>query len=81
LAILALLFFAVSWGVLGYFRHQLAAAQEEYQRYDNAAAIAQAFYASDAMICGGRICANEDPSGQRAGDKRQYRQARPRPGQ
>jgi hypothetical protein len=81
LAILALLFFVVGWGVLSYFRHELASAKEEYQRYDNAAAIAQAFYASDVVMCGGRICSNEDPNGQRVGDKRQYRQARPRPGQ
>jgi hypothetical protein len=81
LAILALLFFVIGWGVLGYFRHELASAKEEYQRYDNAASIAQAFYASDTVICGGRICSNEDPNGQRVGDKRQYRPARPRPGQ
>ena len=37
------------------------------------------FYASDAVMCGGRICANADPNGQRLGDKRQYRQAKPRP--
>jgi hypothetical protein len=81
LAILAVLVFAVGWGVLGYFRHELASAKEGYERYDNAASIAQAFYASDAVICGGRICSNDDPNGQRAGDKRQYRQAKPRPGQ
>jgi len=81
LAVLAVLVLAVGWGVLGYFRHELAVAKEEYQRYDNAASIAQAFYASDTVICGGRICSNDDPNGQRVGDKRQYRQAKPRPGQ
>ena len=81
LAILAVLFLAISWGVLGYFRHELALAKEGYQRYDNAATIVQAFYASDAVICGGRICSNEDPNGQHAGDKLQYRQAKLRPGQ
>jgi hypothetical protein len=81
LAILTVLVLAVGWGVLGYFRHELASAKQEYERYANAASIVQAFYASDAVICGGRICSNDDPTGQRAGDKRQYRQAKPRPGQ
>jgi hypothetical protein len=69
----------VGWAVVGYYRSELAAAKDEFQRYRNAADIAQAFYASDAVICGGRICSNDDPNGERAGNKRQYRQAKVRP--
>lgn len=68
-----------TWAVLGYYRRELAAAQDELQRYENAIPVLRAFQASDAVVCGGRICSNEDPKGQRVGDKRQYRQAKPRP--
>jgi len=74
-----LLVLLVGWALLGYYRRELAAAKDELQRYENAIPIVQAFYASDAVICGGRICSNDDPKGQRAGDQRQYRQAEPRP--
>ena len=74
-----LLVLLVGWAVLGYYRRELAAIQDELQRYEDAAPIVQAFYASDAAICGGRVCVNIDPDGQRIGDKRQYRQAKPRP--
>lgn len=74
-----LLALLVGWAVLGYYRRELAGAKEELQRYEDAIPVVQAFHASDAVICGGRICANADPDGQRTGDKRQYRQARPRP--
>lgn len=74
-----LLVLLVGWAVLGYYRRELAATQDALQRYENAVPIVQAFYASDAVICGGRVCVNIEPDGQRAGDKRQYRQARPRP--
>ncbi|WP_235577904.1 hypothetical protein [Pseudoxanthomonas sp. Root630] len=67
------------WAVLGYYRRELAAVQDELHRYEDAVPVVQAFYASDAVLCGGRICSNEDPKGQRVGDKRQYRQAKPRP--
>lgn len=67
------------WVVLGYYRRELASVKDELARYENAVPIVQAFYASDAVMCGGRICANADPNGQRLGDKRQYRQAKPRP--
>lgn len=69
----------VGWAVLGYYRRELGTAQEQLQRYENAIPIVQAFHASDAVVCGGRICSNHDPKGQRAGDRQQYRQARPRP--
>lgn len=74
-----LLVLLVGWALLGYYRRELATVKEELQRYENAVPVVQAFVASDAIICGGRICSNDDPNGQRAGDKRQYRQARPRP--
>lgn len=74
-----LLVLLVGWAVLGYYRRELAATKEELQRYDDAVPVVQAFYASDAVLCGGRICSNTDPDGQRTGDKRQYRQSRPRP--
>ncbi|HEV7269816.1 hypothetical protein [Pseudoxanthomonas sp.] len=69
----------VAWTVLGYYRRELASTQEELQRYEDAVPVVQAFYASDAVICGGVICAHADPAGARAGDKGQYRAARPRP--
>ncbi|AOD16712.1 hypothetical protein JM951_14225 [Xanthomonas fragariae] len=69
----------IGWRLLGYYGRELSAAKEELQRYEKAVPIVQAFYASDAVICGGRICSNDDPKGEQAGDKRQYRQAKPRP--
>jgi len=74
-----LLVLLVGWAVLGHYRRELAVVQDELQRYENAVPILQAFSTSDAVICGGRVCVNIDPDGQRIGDKRQYRQARPRP--
>lgn len=76
--ILALVLFVV-WTVLGYYRRELAATKDELQRYEDAVPVVQAFYASDAMICGGVICTNADPDGSRAGDKGQYRAAKQRP--
>ncbi|AOL21727.1 hypothetical protein BGK55_15150 [Xanthomonas citri pv. malvacearum] len=73
-----LLVLLVGWTVLGYYRRELAAVKDELGRYENAIPVLQAYYASDAAICGGRVCVNVDPNGQRAGDKRQYRQAKPR---
>lgn len=73
-----LLVLLVGWTVLGYYRRELSAVKEELQRYENAIPVLQAYYASDATICGGRVCTNVDPNGQRTGDKRQYRQAKPR---
>ncbi|MDH4908281.1 hypothetical protein ACWA5G_10005 [Xanthomonas axonopodis pv. ricini] len=73
-----LLLLLVGWAVLGYYRRELAATKGELQRYENAVPVVQAFYTSDAIVCGDRICVNIDPNGQRQGDKRQYRQAKPR---
>ena len=68
----------VAWTVLGYYRRELAATKEELQRYEDAVPVVQAFYASDAVICGGVICTHADPGGMRVGDKGQYRAAKPR---
>ncbi|WP_225589502.1 hypothetical protein [Pseudoxanthomonas sp. PXM01] len=68
----------VGWALLGYYRRELTTTKEELQRYEDAVPVVQAFYASDAVICGGVICINGDPSGARAGDKGQYRAAKPR---
>ncbi|PPU93400.1 hypothetical protein XpopCFBP1817_11030 [Xanthomonas populi] len=76
-AILFLLLF-IGWAVLGYYRRELSIVQAELQRYESAIPVLQAYYPSDAVICGGRGCANVDPNGKRTGDKRQYRQAKPR---
>lgn len=74
-----LMVLVVCWTVLGYYRRELASAKEELQRYEDAVPVVQAFYASDAVICGGVICTNADAGGARTGDKGQYRAARPRP--
>lgn len=68
-------------GVLGYYHRELAAIKDELQRYENAVPVVQAFYASDAVLCGGRVCTNVDPNAPRQGDKRHYSQAKPRPQQ
>lgn len=69
----------VGWALLGYYRRELSAAHDELGRYENAIPVVRAFYASDAFVCGERICVNVDPNVQRQGDKRQYRPAKPRP--
>jgi hypothetical protein len=73
-----LLVLLIAWAVMGYYRRELASAKDELARYENAVPIVQAFYASDAVVCDGRICANVDPNAGRLGDKRQYRPAKPR---
>lgn len=75
-----LLILLVGWALLGYYRRELSAAKDELRRYENAVPVVRAFYASDAIVCGERICANIEPNAQRHGDKRQYRQAKPRSG-
>jgi hypothetical protein len=71
-----LLVLLVAWTVLGYYRRELSATKEELQRYEDAVPVVQAFYASDAVICGGVVCTNANPDGPRAGDKGQYRAAK-----
>ena len=68
-----------AWLVLGHYRRELAAVQAELGRYEHAVPVVQAFYASDAVLCGGRVCVNIDPDGPHAGEGGQYRPARPRP--
>lgn len=74
-----LMVLVVGWALLAYYRRELATTKEELQRYEDAVPVVQAFYASDAVICGGVVCTNGDPGGARAGDKGQYRAAKPRP--
>ncbi|WP_024891878.1 hypothetical protein [Luteimonas huabeiensis] len=78
LAGLCLLLVLVAWGVLGYYRRELAEARDALERYEDAVPVLQAFYASDATVCGDRICVNVDASAPRQGDARQYAAARPR---
>ncbi|MCF7222575.1 hypothetical protein [Marilutibacter chinensis] len=73
-----LLVLLVAWAVLGHYRGELAAVQDELRRYENAVPVVQAFYASDAILCDGLICANADPDAKPQGDRRQYRRAKPR---
>lgn len=74
-----LLALLVGWAVLGYYRRELAAAKDELGRYEDAIPVLNAYYASDASICGERICVNVDPNAQRQGNKKQFSRARPRP--
>lgn len=74
-----LLVLLVGWAVLGYYRRELATAKDELGRYEDAIPVLKAYYASDASICGERICVNVDSNAQRQGDKKQYSRARPRP--
>jgi hypothetical protein len=73
-----LLVLLVAWTLLGYYRRELSSIKDELQRYENAVPVLQAFRDSDAALCGGRICINVDPDADKSGDKRQYRQAKPR---
>lgn len=76
LAGLGLLLALVAWGVLGYYQRELARTRDELARYENAIPVLQAFHASDAIVCGGRICVNVDAGAGRQGDRRQYAPAR-----
>lgn len=74
-----LLILLVGWAVLGLYRRELTDTRNELQRYDDAVPVLQAFYASDAVLCEGRICVNVEPLARSAaGDQNQYRQAKPR---
>jgi hypothetical protein len=67
------------WLVLGYYRQELATVREDLRRHNDAIPVLEAYAASDATLCGGRICVNIDTESLRLGDGRQYRRARPRP--
>ena len=73
-----LLVLFVAWAVLGYYRRELVATKEELQRYEDAVPVVQAFYGSDAVICGNVICTQVDPGAPAVGDKGQYRAAKAR---
>lgn len=73
-----LLFLLVGWLLLGYYRRELNAAQSELQRHEQAIPILQAYAASDAVLCDGRLCINTDGAASARGEKRQYRPAKPR---
>ncbi|WP_296282033.1 hypothetical protein [Pseudoxanthomonas sp.] len=73
-----LLFLLVGWLLLGYYRRELQTVQSELQRHEQAIPILQAYAASDAMLCDGRICVNIDPAARPYGDQRRYRPAKPR---
>lgn len=77
-ALILLLTFAAAWAIIGHYRRELIHLQSELARYKNAVAITQAFHASDATLCGERLCVNVEPA-VRLGDKRQYQQAKQRP--
>ncbi|WP_313318551.1 hypothetical protein [Stenotrophomonas sp.] len=78
-ASILLLVLLVGWAVLGYYRRELSQAKDELARYENAVPVMQAFAASDAIICDGRICINPDSAAKSQADNRQYRVAKPRP--
>lgn len=78
-AAIVLLVLLVMWLMLSHYRGELAVTKEELHRYEDALPVLRAFYASDAVICGERICSNADPDGQRVGERLQYRQAMSRP--
>ncbi len=81
LAGLGLLLAVIAWGVLGYYQRELGQARAELARYENAIPVVRAFSASDAIVCGDRICVNVDPGAPRRGDRQQYLPARPSAGQ
>lgn len=78
-ASILLLVLLVGWAVLGYYRRELAHVQDELARYENAVPVLQAYAASDAVLCEGRLCVNVEPAERAQGDKKQYRPAKPRP--
>lgn len=73
---LGLLLAVIAWGVLGYYQRELERARDELARYDNAIPVLRAFRASDAIVCGGRICVDVDKGAHRHGDRQQYAPAR-----
>ena len=75
---LSLLLALAGWLLLNHYRREIATARSELNRYDAAMPVLQAYYASDATLCGDRICVHVDPTGLRRGDRGQYRQAKPR---
>lgn len=67
------------WVVLGYYRREVAEARELMQRYDNALPVLQAYQASDATLCNGRLCVAVERNAPALGEQGRYRQASARP--
>jgi len=76
---LSLLLAFAGWASVSHYRREIATARGELNRYDAAIPVLQAYYASDATLCGDRICVHIDPKGLRQGGRGEYRQAKPRP--
>ena len=76
LAAVGLLLAVVGWGVLGYYQRELTRAKDELVRYENAIPVVRAFHASDAIVCGDRICVNVDARAGRHGKRQEYVRAR-----
>ena len=76
-----LLALLVGWAVLGYYRRELAQTRADLARHENALPVMQAFAASDAFVCNGRICIRPDPAITLSGKRKHYRSARTRPEQ
>jgi hypothetical protein len=77
-AVILLLVVVVGALVLGYYRRELAAAQDALHRYEDALPVLRAYAASEAVLCGDRLCVNVEPGSHKAGDGRSYRQVKQR---
>lgn len=69
----------LGWTGLSHYRGELARVRGDIQHYERAESVLRAYAASDAMVCGERLCANIDPGAERHGDTGQYRPLRQRP--
>lgn len=74
-----LLVLIVGWWVVGYYRSELAVAQEALSRHQDALRVLNAYIASDITLCEGRLCVNTEPNTILAADGRRYRPVKPRP--
>jgi hypothetical protein len=77
-AAILLLVVVVGASVLGYYRRELAVAQEALHRYEDALPVLRAYAASEAVLCGERLCVNVEPGSHKTGDGRSYRQVKQR---
>lgn len=67
-----------AWMLLAQQRRELAEVQAQLQRYEDALPVLTAFYASDAVVCGERICVDVEAGRPPRGLAERYRQAKPR---
>ena len=74
-AAILLLVVMVGASVLGYYRRELAAAQDALGRYEDALPVLRAYAASEAVLCGERLCVNVEPGSQRQGYQQVKRRA------